>query len=389
MADVRALVKTARTTGVTDLHFGDFAWIVAKVPGQDAIRLLVVRVAMVVDVALARELERLLAIHDGQVVRLDGHFKLQRHVKRYVWGRRKRKYAAAGGCLLNSTGTTGFMQRRNRLVGKEKGDTFSETLRDIAGDRIQWALGMAIIGVDVPNDGLFAAVLLDADRTYKHRLRRELAMLFPSQTVLLQDAGPGVSREDAVEIGGSLRVIPLEKCIVGPDAKYISLNVQKCVLCSVVDAEAFKSDVNDAIMRWSWARPSELHLTPNAPDAHIWSVVDLSEAGRALMLRLVEGTPGPNVAMSEVRAFLSEPWCQASPVWAVVFPERGAPPRRTLQRIADRAGATLHETCGAHGWESAEDYIQEVCGIVHACVCECGTFCMRMCECVVAYFVVM
>ena len=346
--------------GFRGIRFSDFAWMVAKVPCIDTLRQIIMRTAQVVDVPLAAALEELLAVHDGQVLRIDGNFKLPRHVKLFVAGRRRARYVPVGKAILNCTGTTGFMNRRNALVSGERGDTISAMIAAVAAHRIAWAQAMATAGTPVPNNGLFAAILVDADKTYGNRLRRELASLWPEQAVPLAEAGEGVSKDCAVLIGEEWRTIPLSKCIIAGDAKHISLNVQNQVLCSAVDARTFKQDINDAIMRWSWARASEVQISLRPPTDHIWGVVDLNDDAKALLLRIVAGIPGSNRGIAELKSFLEEPWCQYSPVWGRVLDDRGSPPRRALERIASQAGATLHETCGALGWDDASDYRQEV-----------------------------
>jgi hypothetical protein len=127
--------------------------------------------------AMELRLERFVAIHDGQIIRIDGHFKLPRHVKRFAtWifprrankgkGRRQtravsdeRKFSAlekrvrlqsyflpAGRVLVSATGTLGFMLRRSMLADEECGDSLVRLLRGIFADRKQFALQMAAAG---------------------------------------------------------------------------------------------------------------------------------------------------------------------------------------------------------------------------------------------------
>jgi hypothetical protein len=197
-------------------------------------------------------MEELVSIHDGQVLRLDGHFKLPRHVKRFeIRGRkRKRRFIQKVRAMIHGTGTTGFMLRRSRLHGGENGESISAIVREVALGRVRYAQRAEAAGRPVTNGGLFSCLFLDANLTYRHRLRRELAHLFPAETVPLADAGPGVCEADAVDMGGELRVIPLWKRVITADAKHISLTAQKDVLVSVVDADSYKVDINDAVMRW-------------------------------------------------------------------------------------------------------------------------------------------
>ena len=81
------------------------------------------------------------------------------------------------------------MLRRSQLADEECGDTLSKLLADICKDRRGFAIAMAAAGSPIPNGGLPTAVAIDADATYKHRIRRELGLMFPGETVLLAEAG--------------------------------------------------------------------------------------------------------------------------------------------------------------------------------------------------------
>ena len=81
---------------------------------------------------------------------------------------------------------------------RECGDTLVALMCDVARDHIRWAQSMAVAGVGVPNGGLMAAMLVDADEAYKYRLRRGLGFLFPLQVLPLEDAGPCVAETSAV-----------------------------------------------------------------------------------------------------------------------------------------------------------------------------------------------
>ena len=361
---IRRLAQQAQKAGVDVSEFGDFSWLLGKVPGPNWCRRLVVLMHAIIEEPAARSLERIVAIYDGQIIRIDGNFKLPRHVKKCRAGQ-KRRYQPVGRVIINATGTLGFMLRRSQLADEECGDTLSKLLADICKDRRGFAIAMAAAGSPIPNGGLPTAVAIDADATYKHRIRRELGLMFPEETVLLAEAGSDVSPADCVDLGdGQTRVIPVWKCVITGDVKHVSLNVQKEVLSSAVDARTFIADANDAIMRWSRPKASEEKVQLQPPSTHIYEGISMSAAERRLLVQLVSSRARAHTAdgteTTAIRRFLEMPWCADHPAWCELFPGRGRPPRRTVERVAQKVGANLHPTMGGHGWDCREEFLTEV-----------------------------
>ena len=56
--------------------------------------------------------------------------------------------------------------------------------------------------------------------------------------------------------------------------------------------------------------------------------------------------------------FLQHPFVRDAPVWHATF--QAAPPRRTLQRLANAAGAVLHDRSQGHGYANDEDFRAEI-----------------------------
>ena len=370
--------------------FGDFAWLLALVPSTDWIRDVVMQTHQQKAEPVVRNLERISAVHDGQVLRVDGNFKLTRHVKRCVrktiikrasgktpaqavkkWG--PRRFVQAGKVIVNATGTTGFMLRRNRLANKEDSNSIRAVIRDVCQDRKFYSDSAKVLGEALHNDGLPVCVAIDADQAYKRGIRQELSQLFPAQTVPLADAGGGLTPQDCAVIDGMLRTIPESKCVIIGDAKHVSLGVQKHAKVRFKDCAPFKYDINEAVMRWTKPVATEVGVCIDTPLGYEWPQANLHAEEKQFMQALVANAkdlPRASVqTRSRVKAFLSQPWAQEHPAWLDMCMSV-SPPRRTLQRLAARLHTGLHCTMEGHGWSHQAQFIKEaghVDSYVRAC----------------------
>lgn len=229
-------------------------------------------------------------------------------------------------------------------------------------DRASYSSSQRLLGAPLHNDGLPVCVAIDADRTYKHRIRRTLATLFPQHTVPLEEAGAGVSAAACVEIEGNMRTIPIWKCVVTGDAKHVSLGAQRHVRVFVRDARQIKLDINEAVMRWTKPIEQEVAVGMQAPAQHHWQEFPGDRKAQTAMTACISNqaySGGSGPVRKSLREFLEQPWVQQHPAWTQVLGMPCEPPRRTLQSLARHFGADLHVTSEAHGWSTRAQFITE------------------------------
>jgi hypothetical protein len=207
------------------------------------------------------------------------------------------------------------------------------------------------------NNGFPSAIAIDAVQAYKNRFRRELAARWPEECVSKEEAGPDVSDDACIRVGGALRTIPVWKCVITGDAKHVVFNVEDEIPKTAADAKALAADVNDAVM-W-WTRPC---VEPRY-DAESAAQEKLSAHGHRLLAAVVRNQKDQFAAgnrdLAEVRRFLASPDCHKHAEWGEAFLGRGRPPRQTVTRAAARAVASLHATSEGHGWSNPSQYIEE------------------------------
>ena len=153
------------------------------------------------------------------------------------------------------------------------------------------------------------------------------------------------------------------KCRLAGDPIHEVINVRKAVSLRLPDTRIFLRDTQDAILRWTRATAAELGVPDGPGAAHEWS--PLSEAAGRCLADVVQ-TPDfswshdTRLCLPELGAFLRAPWTHLNPEWLLVLPDRGLPPRKTVERAARVCGVQLHPTVGPSGWGDDAAFLQEL-----------------------------
>ena len=148
-------------------------------------------------------------------------------------------------------------------------------------------------------------------------------------------------------------------CTIVGDPQHDIINLTKLLHGRAADKDDLQRDHCDLLWRLSGPEP------PPDLEAHAAPVTQLSESAEALLksacvdnrLQFEEALRQHADSKGELQEFLSLPRAQEATAWRQTMGSH--PPRRTLQRVAQRLRATLHPTSEAFTWPSRKSFIKE------------------------------